>query len=273
MFISGSYYSGDPGVKPHPWGNVSDVQSGLFHNAEKMGINPADIVKAMPLWEEGGTTAHDYGISGSNGELSNAIFTGDGVSFGVNQSRMVVSTSKINHALGTVLILFQLNNDYSSSLSNYFFDSNGQRFLFYITSSGDTGVFTGGVGRGNASIPWQKNTMYSVALEYNKNELYRGGTLLNNYTDGDLGTFGDTLYFGDRQSGTNESFDGLFYSIFWFNSYLPISILESLEDNPWQLWQPRTPVFYSFDAAPPVGRPLPQRVLSGPFSGPLNGVF
>ena len=67
--IVGPYYRGDPRIKPNQWGNFSAVQSALFHNLERMGIDPRTCQIAMPMWNPG--DQRDYSkkgfVSANNG--------------------------------------------------------------------------------------------------------------------------------------------------------------------------------------------------------------
>ena len=69
-------------IKPSQWGSDVDVQYAVQKNAEKIyGINPENILLAMPMWEESGNVAKDYSIGKNNGTVHGATWTPQKLNF------------------------------------------------------------------------------------------------------------------------------------------------------------------------------------------------
>ena len=83
--------------KPQQWGAADAVQAAVMHNAEKIyGINPDNIVLAMPMWEGAGNRIIDYSKYGNNGTNYGATWAGQSLGFdGVNDYVNAGNTANI----------------------------------------------------------------------------------------------------------------------------------------------------------------------------------
>lgn len=127
--IAGPYFRGDPQVKPQPWGNFADVQSALFHNAEKAGIDPAKLVFYMPMWENAGGVVHDY-VQGAESTLSGtASFFNQGVYF--NGGYLPISG--VTYPTSTTWTFITNASGTQTDTLKYLFDSSTNRLIFAWT--------------------------------------------------------------------------------------------------------------------------------------------
>lgn len=69
LILPGRYNNGTR--RPRQWGPLSDVQSAVAHNAERIGIDPASILGYWPLWEGAGGKAWDVSLYENHGTLEN----------------------------------------------------------------------------------------------------------------------------------------------------------------------------------------------------------
>lgn len=77
LFLSQSH-----NIKPSQWGSDADVQYAVQKNAEKIyGINPENILLAMPIWEESGNVTKNYSIGKNNGTIHGATWTPQKLNF------------------------------------------------------------------------------------------------------------------------------------------------------------------------------------------------
>lgn len=245
--------------KPQAWGNVADVQSGLFHNAEKIGVDPASLKAAYPLWENAGDIVHNYGsVAGHNGTLiSGANWKDNTISSTTDYDAVEVSEAiDIVGSIGTIL----LSHRVTSSLPSYLYFAYAESYTSYA-------FFIGGLN--NSSLLYFSNySIYNtdVANEIKDGNLHQLGCTYT-YNDswslfldchkkcsGGLGdvfsvTSGDKLHMFGRDDATQRYTAGESGYCIFCSEILPDSVIAEIQDNPYQLWQPRTPVFYSFEAA------------------------
>ena len=175
--ISGAYFRGDPKIKPEAWGPAEDVQAAIFENAGRIGIDPALIAIAMPLWERTGSIAYNYGNSNQHGVLSNALFSSAGVSIGSSASRIVVPTAGLSTSKGSLFFTCTPNWSQYDNVIHYLFDSYGganERFLIYksnSTANNETLLFSQTIPRGAISYGFAAQRDYSFTVVYGTNKL------------------------------------------------------------------------------------------------------
>jgi len=254
--------------KPQAWGNVSDVQSGLFHNAEQIGIDPYYIKDAIPFWElarTGTFELQNYGRRENPSIINNQGWVGNGLDF---------STATSNYGnIGTwdggskVTIIAQVSRKntladnqsiYTADQSDDFlrtlqlrFVNNNIRFVAFV--SDDAIPITGA-----SSIP-----EYEIVTVCGVNDGVYGYVYYNGVLDvspvstGPLDTDAAKIGIACRWDSSSTRVDylgAIIYCLFRYDGALDPSIIAFLSDNPWQLWQPRAATFYSFEAgAAPSG--------------------
>ena len=244
--IIGPYYRGDPRIKPNQWGDFSAVQSALFHNAEKLGIDPESIALAMPMWGPG--QQENYGnINGVSVPLGG-------------------SATKPNFIKNT--ILFQDRAYYQSPIT--YVDIKKDNTI--ITQLEHTGAvnyehLVCGEGSNLYNKLWLYHNRYAYA--YNGYETSCSvGAITNNPLSGlknithraDTSTLKSSLFVdqdryqisladhGDQTENTktlvgirnNFSYNLSAYvtHLLWFNGSILDDIILKIHDNPFKLWQP-----------------------------------
>jgi hypothetical protein len=159
-----------------------------------------------------------------------------------------------NQSAGTVEIWLRPNWDYDDGSNHYFWDTyggNNKRFLLYKASDGDTDIYTGGTLRGSHRYEYEAGQWYQVVLVWGANLLYINGNLVNNYTDGDLGTGADDLYIGSRYS-SSSALDGYVELFRVWNRALSESEIKSLYRDPYQMFYvPQNHLMVEVGGAPP----------------------
>ncbi|MBW2632257.1 MAG: hypothetical protein JRC90_10985 [Deltaproteobacteria bacterium] len=240
-----------------------------MENAERMGTKSADIAFALPFWGSG--DQYNYGIVNQFGTNLGAPFQRNTIKTAQNQIIDFNTSFDFLGASYTFLCGIQRVNpgvgffvgQYSQTEAAYdcgFYRSQSSGLYYYPISG--------------VNISFSTDTLAHVVLGVTAD-----GTNVKTFTDG---RFANTLSDG---SGIGSSLDWRFGGS-WNNEsniintrhffFLAFSVplsddkIAQLSDNPWQLWQPRRPVYYSISAAPTLYT-LPSRVLTGPFEGPLGG--
>ncbi len=235
--------------KPQQWGNFVDVQSSLFYKLETLGINPQSLRLACPLWNSGRQIDYSKCMVAPTGAVytqNNLYFDGsDSVDFG--QRRDLVDAL-------TVLVIIEAN-----SLTNH--DGIiGETRLSGLDEGWLLEYYTGTI---NLYINiWNTNFAYinlstdelaTIIGTYSKSaaliEIYKNGTkgTSDNYSQNINYISSDNLYLGAGFTGNN--WDGVIKQALLFDTTLNEDQINSLSDNPWGIWQPRAPVFYSFTTA------------------------
>ena len=243
--------------KPSAWGPVSNVQASIFKNAERIGIDPASIALAMPLWERAGFTAYDYSKNQANGLLTAGItWTQDNVSFTSSNYINITSSTIINlPATKKISALFKCTQTQKSTIGAYyaFFSWGGtDDFIIYPYDALDNrgyrlfwrdvslSIYEGG----SADFSNVSQTLAFSAEEGNQ-RIYRYGKLLASGSQSlsNAGPF-NSFRIGSWADGTQQ-FYGLGSFVYLFSEILQPTQIAYLSDNPYYLLHRVAPVFYS----------------------------
>lgn len=240
--------------KPQAWGPVSSVQASIFKNAERIGIDPASIALAMPMW--GPWNQLDY-------SKNNRIFTpGSGVTFSKN------SLKTTNDANGVI----DLGSTFSPNNVNNFtvIQSCKINTIDSFSLSSRTSSLTGGFEFliGSSSTYGNVNLRYTdaeaaktsaTATGLNDGRYHQLTALLDstnntatfmvdsNIIDASLVLFGSITntqnLFIDKRGTTYRAGD---HNYLWIASAIwTTSQIAYLSDNPYFLLPRVAPVFYS----------------------------
>ncbi len=251
--------------KPAQWGNVSDVQSGLFHNAERIGIDPESIALAMPMWEKAGLIAHDYSGNNNYGTFGVNMTW---VNAGVKASSFAVITHRMQINASTELLNLPTTHNFTAickvAAPSYIVNGvclswggTDDLLLYpYSTTNGNGArMFWRDVGgaiidqNDSMLLSTDLNTIAFVSRASNSHELYMEGRSVGSSSGtGTAGPF-STLSICGWSDSQQQFQDGTIAHTLIFGSALKDSQVALLSDNPYQLWQPRVPTFYSFEAA------------------------
>lgn len=258
--IAGKYYRGDPKVKPQQWGSFADVQSALFHNVEKIGIDPRATKVAFLTWEGAGAF-HDY-ISGAGVDLVTNVTWG-------SPGYLSFSSAYVNTGIPSFV--------------------NDAFTVFFSARMADNGVDGGIIETKGGSGNWGNSTGWSIStkntfardggltFKVGSSEAYVNVTDISDvsglhpvicnfkssskqdiFVDGTEVSY-DTHNIASSYTGTNSYVLGGYYNyaadrrltgdlsdIFVFSTSLNDSQISVLSDNPYQLIQPTANRSYFF---------------------------
>ena len=243
--IVGPLYRGDPTIKPQQWGPFSAVQSALFHNLERMGIDPASCQLALPMWGPGESQAN-YGLPENKCTLvGGAKYEKNAITFRDNSTDHIlcknINPSGLNNAFG-------MEYD-AGAYSLYFYHVDGwslgypsgidafKNWASYAISfnSGTNAIKV----YGNDKLVGEKSKSNTIDKTFICNAFSFESTKLDNHN-----RFYQFDYFGIQTDILVGSFvnvttwPGSFNHALQFNYALSDSKVASLSDNPYQLWQP-----------------------------------
>ncbi len=239
--------------KPNPWGNFSSVQGNLFEQANRAGINPANLSGSWPLWERAGHVVHNYTIGSISSVYSGASWSNDGGVIFDGSSYFSDAIKPNNSSPWTVFLIYESENDIQDKFMCQFGTVGATRQSMHIAETyghslkvnlyGDDHLFYD-------AFPKVLGSQRVYAVSQNSSamiKIYADGKYygqsqaagMANYNAGcRLGSaFSDNLPDGDQLHG-----------VLLINSCLTQSKIAPISDNIWQLWQPQAPVFYSFAA-------------------------
>jgi hypothetical protein len=252
MYDGGTYLRRLWQNKPKQWGPFSAVQLGLFNNAEKIGINPAKIVCATPIWGPG--TVHDYSKNRKTASYGSASY----------ENGYLKST-------GATCPVIDAPTDFSDLAKN----TRSAFFTFHPGSTGlpwwDTYFMWTDAGNGTHSLLYGRGTsqaafnLGSQTKIVNLPDTYdiNASMMVDTITDTHIYGLNSELveeansmvWFQQASKAYLGNFDGTESST---HTYLKQVILSSerfsidtfakLNDNPYQLWQPPTFRTYSIPA-------------------------
>ena len=237
--------------KPQAWGPVSQVQSSIFKNAERIGIDPSSIALAMPMWGPGDQLDYAKNVKGTNTSVG---YSNNSLQFGSSVSRVSIPGTSFPYLSGCIVFGLIPNWFSYGGTNNTLLDSNTSRNL--LTHNQSNGLLFYNDGRyvfySYANAPIDAYKYHTIVTEYNKT-----GTVQRLWLNGKectssapTGTWGDntigtSMYIGDRFEGTNESANAAFTHFFVFSVAPSTSKIAYLSDNPYYLLQRIAPVFYS----------------------------
>jgi len=246
--------------KPQAWGSVDSVQRSLFKNAEKIGINPADIALAMPMWNPGNQLDYAKAVIATN---TNVPFSKGALQFGSG----VLNVGNINPLGGatSLTIFFSTKLNTISVKKRYFMKWGASDSVRdFIISQDDTIFHELIIAFANTSSLRYLMTTYNANMIVNKNYFLSCRIIFNNtescivtvnnkkptlaYSEkcsGQLKSTSQTLYVGDDNSGTQRVAGEIGNVFFLKNVILKDSQIFLLSDNPYQLWQRQGDVYYS----------------------------
>jgi len=258
MYQGGTFHRKLWQNKPRQWGPRSRVQGNLFESVNRLGEDPSKIALAMPMWNPGDQVDYSKnGVTGTNSNVefnrNNQVFIGSSTTFIDTPGDDIPSLGKTGSPV-TSLMGLSLTLRYN----RYFFAKNSS---FGCRSNlHDLEFFVWGI---NATSTIQVPTDYSI---HQVGGVFNGSDSVSCFYDGSnvkttTGTSTSTtntnvLRIGGRYGKASAEYmggDG-HYILVSSNILSPYSIA-SLYENPWQLWQPVAPVFYSFGTTISTGWP------------------
>ena len=243
--------------KPDQWGPKSDVTSGLFNSLEKIGIDPSDCALAMPMWNAG--DQRDYSKNGLVGVNNGAVYEQNSLKFDGSLSHISFSYSNNLHILDDITLFTKVNItsfvDYAPMIGHFIAgetsDTNG---CYVLETYNGNDLLIGheyGAGSNQFYTPQcnlKTNTDYILCVARNTQDktwsLYIDGMFFGAYHydyQADGGTSG-TLHIGKNN---NSYYKGNIYCENIFHTVLSSDQIAALSDNPYQPWQPYSPVVYS----------------------------
>jgi hypothetical protein len=255
-------------------GSDADVQASIFKNAERIGINPASVAFAMPMWGPGNQIDYAIGLTGIN---TTVAFINNSLQFGSGRLTLGRQNPIVGASEVTMAVVVKLNTLGTS-----------RRFLIkwasgldFILSTDDTNsdelIYGVGVGGGNYYLGWTTNAnlqtnkqlviICTVKMNGTENAIIsvNGVNATMNHYREDAGTASssnDVFYIGDNGAGSG-SVDGLMASAYMLKQKLNASQIAFLSDNPYYLLQRVAPVFYSLPGGVPPSVNRRRRLLIG----------
>lgn len=239
--------------KPKQYGPWKFVHRSLFHNAERMGINPADIALAMPMWNPGDQI--DYS--------KNGVFTiGSGVSF-INNNIITDATingtidlgTSFNYSTETFTIIqsCKVNTIDSFSISNRSSPTaKGYEFLIGNASTqGTVQLRLRGTSYSQSALGtgYNDGKHHQIAANIDPLSLssfYIDDVMIDSTIAAPGAITGSQNLYIDRRGTTYRAGEHDFLLI--FSAIIDKEILFFLSENPYQPWQPYSPPVY-FDQA------------------------
>jgi hypothetical protein len=246
--------------KPKQWGPYNRVQSSLFHNAERIGIDPAFYRLALPFWGPG--FQKDY-ISEKGFNLNaQAIW---------NRNRLNLIETKIDTGIpsfqsDSMTIIMDLNSDRNNQDGGILDTKGGYDYWgtpkgFSINLRGYLPSTDGGllfaVGS-NATVVnngplFDLKKMHNLACVFKasvKRQIFFNGKEPSYDSQGaDLSGFalGSNYVIGSyyNYEADLRRLKGRIGNIVIFSTDLSPDTVSEFNDNPYQLWQRVPPVFYS----------------------------
>ena len=109
-----------PKEKLQQWGSFSDIQYALRVNADRIfGINPDNIVLAMPMWEGAGNNIIDYSKYGNHGSNNKATWVGQGLGFDGSDYISNINADIGGNTQVTISIKIKSDWDFASGSLDY----------------------------------------------------------------------------------------------------------------------------------------------------------
>jgi len=250
--------------KPQAWGPFSAVQAGLFHNAEKMGIDSP--IFAPFLWEKSGDP-HDYaqGATYTLKDNSPVITWGpEGQRFGWDSGYMYDNgVSRMSTNEGTIVYVGNLLGNYTYDETNYgigfrsyggdigpsigVYMSSNTYHLFYTNP--DT-TFSGTDSNSDIGVKNSLDFQLATSWQNGSQRLFLNGVFLSEKMF--TGSYSATTSIGlgamPSLGACINGFNGELKSAFIFPKQISDDKISELYDNPYQLLQPYSPPVY-FDLA------------------------
>lgn len=237
--------------KPQAWGPFSAVQSALFHNAEKIGIDPADILIAVHGWAPGSIQNYAQSrIQVDAGSITS--FENNSLYFGSTAAyiKFPVSETPENFTFLAKFTPETLAN-YNNTLVNVSDSATTHgwgKFVLHGTSTG--GVYCG-TDKTKRFDPGDLGTVFSVGTPVSICYAFEKDVAATFYKDGVslASTWHSTpTSWNDYYIGINSSdkLQGWVDYQLVFKTLLNSNQIDEITNNPWQLWQPTVNRSYFF---------------------------
>lgn len=268
--------------KPQAYGPFSYVQSSLFHNAERIGIDPSSIVMACPTWEQVGCVLYDYGIKNTQFPITNPNWVNGGLDCLTNdgavdiENTYIASLDSCLNGCNPFTVIFETQKQ---TTTNYFLilRQNSSIELHIVFVNGDTFRFKG------KSTNWNN---FDLSATYNTGDKFHAGLIADGTGRCDVFLDGkqvewdleglhiptDWITFESFEAGRQKLLSGEFTSLQQsFNNQAVIcdvavhpDVMASLHDNPYQLWQrvPRKTIFLPLGDSPILPIKLTPEILN-----------
>lgn len=257
--------------KPKQYGPWKFVHVSLMENAEKLGIDPQAIVAAVPMWNP--RDQHDYSknalVGPNDGTISYSnnglFFPGNKVlAMGTIEVQEHTMLTSIDPVLNQKTMLGGICDNVTASGVEWALETNG-RVEYAYNDGSIQGWYDGRVGMAPAGV-WS-----NVGVRWRQSEgkvdffSDKVAPISANTTTGTIVYDSDTFDIG--HASVNDEYLGSMSYFLLFSSLLTDTQITLLFDNPWQLWQPRTPVFYSIPSEGSTLLPIVLNDAVSSFSG------
>ncbi len=238
--------------KPQQWGSFDYVQGLLFERAAKIGIDPASIIFALPIWEAAGAILHNYAKG------PNIILPANRVAYNADYFESVASTSDVQttdsilpyETVGDRLFIFcqAFNTDVTNdnvilrredSFSLSFFGNN----LRALIETLGVNSWSSDHDRTISSM----SDMHSYCLNWDgaKQYEYQDGVLLGEFVVSSyFANRTQPVYFNSGERASTYSLSGGIKQLIQGTFSVKENVIERLTDNPYYLWQPYLRVAY-----------------------------
>ena len=242
--------------KPQAWGPFPAVQSALFHNLERIGIDPQTCQLAMPMWGPG--DQYDYsknsiiGSLGSSMSYENNKIVG-GSTYDDHNNRINLGTTidpLVWSGITCIVDAYWIEpgtEQYPGIISNvlrgeyytnynltYEYDTGPSDVIIWRPGDNATGIRISDVGLDKThavvAASWIKQGAANIYL----NGINRAaGTIAADWGATNVTTYVNGYFRVTYRAGENK-----YKSILIFNYALNETQIASISDNPYQLWQP-----------------------------------
>jgi len=233
--------------KPQAFGPVSAVQASIFKNAERIGIDPASIALAMPMWGPGNQIDYAKSYSAIN---YNAVFSKNRLTFDGTNSYLSLSPNPSKIANNYTLIVcakIKTGADNDGIISGsaggipkdgIFGVLSGGTQLFYQTIASTSPYISGNFSKDTDS------SFFVTVDKTNNGKIYQNKTLVaSGLLASIVGDSTQTFIGGYTFSSNKCPMDCA--SVFKLSTCISNSQIASLSDNPYYLLQRVAPVYYS----------------------------
>jgi hypothetical protein len=188
MLLYTSKYQGFGKQKPEQWGNVSDVRSAVFRNAERMGIDPASLVGYWPIWETAGSPRDIMMSAPPAIPYGNPAYDTDGLCHDGNDHTTLGDNAKwCGDALS---IFFTARLDALTASGGLFskYDlSTGGRSWAVRQHGNNTFQFVGSEGGSSGAVYAESaSDIFTVGAKSSFVTVFSGGNFVRFYKDGGL---------------------------------------------------------------------------------------
>ena len=278
-------------IKPIQWGSDADVQYATQKNAEKIyGINPENILLAMPMWEGTGNVVKDYSLGKNNGIVHGTIWTPQKLNFnGINSyidlDNINSFRSFVNGGPFTFNIIVQTNLSAARRAIIGDWNVAGSAVSFSIEFGGwlqDITHITTVMSQLDSNAGYlDSGVVYDTITEYNITVTF-DGTTRKIFVQGDLKNFdippawhvgvgGEDTILGKAGAAAVLYLDGSIKSVIMLKDSVTAEQAALFSDIPYGLYQPASEEIYLIPSAPAAGWTGKINRITNP--GKINGVL